>query len=422
MKNEKAKTPARKAATEKKRPAPVGGTSGEPVAADNGKRTRPTFVPDAIFEELTGEELKDYFEPSPCLYDCACLHLAEESAFAYKHGDNDLLSRDGVADALAFIENPYNANPFKDRDGGGHYPEMLEEWREDCQDELATLAAFRYIQTDDDKLLRRLDFLRWFDTSGKPDKETMEMRAAFLERHTKRGNAIRYLMRARGDGKSDFDKQVDRFIDGLFEPRTVAPPPTEVHAEWLNARFAQAGAPLAKWLQIAVLPDYAERLADIRKQIADNYGIFPAPFIADLSYDSGCVIIQPATDIIADLLYIARDMTRRKGAGANGCAPVAADVARRKHAGHNGGISQAAFGAMLIHYGGKCHGDRYSKRTVQGWDAKPDTRPNAGGKDYTPELRNDPTAARIWAMDFNREREAKYNMEKAGIGKFQTRG
>lgn len=92
-----------------------------------------------------------------------------------------------------------------------------------------------------------------------------------------------------------------------------------------------------------------------------------------------------------------------------------APAPKQKPAGHEGGMSQADFAALLIHYGGKYDGKRYTARQIKTWDSKPEKRPTANGRKYTPELRRDILAARIWAKDFNRERENAYKARNARV-------
>ena len=89
-----------------------------------------------------------------------------------------------------------------------------------------------------------------------------------------------------------------------------------------------------------------------------------------------------------------------------------------KPAGRGKGISQADFAALLKHYGGRLDGKAYKVRAIKVWDAHPEKRPMAGGVIYSPELRNDPIAARKWAMDFNAESQARWNARKSGLRRF----
>ena len=88
---------------------------------------------------------------------------------------------------------------------------------------------------------------------------------------------------------------------------------------------------------------------------------------------------------------------------------------KKQNAGHCGGISQPDFAALLIHYGGKKHGERYTARTVKGWESGETEAPTAGGVKYSADLRRDAIKARVWANNFNTENENAYKARKARV-------
>lgn len=92
---------------------------------------------------------------------------------------------------------------------------------------------------------------------------------------------------------------------------------------------------------------------------------------------------------------------------------------KEKPAGHNKGFSQADFAALLKHYGGRFDGMPYKKRAIKEWDANPKKRPMAGGVRYSPDLRRDIVAARVWADNFNREKQAALNARARGLGRIR---
>ena len=88
---------------------------------------------------------------------------------------------------------------------------------------------------------------------------------------------------------------------------------------------------------------------------------------------------------------------------------------KKQNAGHCGGISQPDFAALLIHYGGKKNGERYTARTVKWWESGETEAPTAGGVKYSADLRRDAIKARVWANNFNTENENAYKARKARV-------
>lgn len=425
------------------------------------KCPRPVWVDDRDAAELPN------FEPSPALYNCACAFLWDEAQRAFADGDNTLLSRAGVADAIEFITNPCNAGT-----GAAAYAEMLEDWRRAMKAEAAQAEArktAKMINAD----LPRIDFWRKFEPDADRDADAMEFRRVFLIR--RRGGLLRLMQKMKEQGDvATCDAMTDAFIFPAID--TANPEPEHVRAYWLNSCFSMAGEELARWLSVAALPNYEKQLAELRGRIADNFGVFPAPFEC-VEDDSGdlcaprnvirlCAKIHEQTgnakkakeardalkkipvrryvrldgDELQTLLYIARAQARQVANGGGRSKQGAANPSgnagevvintpvvklkagkvetsaqKEKPAGRANGISQADFAALLKHYGGRFDGEPYKVRAIKEWDANPKRRPMAGGVVYSPELRNDPIAARKWAMDFNAESQRRWNARKSGL-------
>lgn len=425
------------------------------------KCPRPVWVDDRDAAELPN------FEPSPALYNCACAFLWDEAQRAFADGDNTLLARAGVADAIEFITNPCNAGT-----GKAAYAEMLEDWRRAMKTEAAQAEArktAKMINAD----LPRIDFWRKFEPDADRDADAMEFRRVFLIR--RRGGLLRLMQKMKEQGDvATCDAMTDAFIFPAID--TANPEPEHVRAYWLNSCFSMAGEELARWLSVAALPNYEKQLAELRGRIADNFGVFPAPFEC-VEDDSGdlcaprnvirlCAKIHEQTgnakkakeardalkkipvrryvrldgDELQTLLYIARAQARQVANGGGRSKQGAANPSgnagevvintpvvklkagkvetsaqKEKPAGRANGISQADFAALLKHYGGRFDGEPYKVRAIKEWDANPKRRPMAGGVVYSPELRNDPIAARKWAMDFNAESQRRWNARKSGL-------
>ena len=78
-------------------------------------------------------------------------------------------------------------------------------------------------------------------------------------------------------------------------------------------------------------------------------------------------------------------------------------------------ISQKRVAELLKHYGGKKHGEKYTARTVIGWERGKTEAPTAGGVKYSADLRRDAIKARVWANNFNTENENAYKARKARV-------
>ena len=430
------------------------------------KCPRPVWVDDRDAAELPN------FEPSPALYNCACAFLWDEAQRAFADGDNTLLSRAGVADAIEFITNPCNAGT-----GAAAYAEMLEDWRHSMKAEAAQAEArktAKMINAD----LPRIDFWRKFEPDADMDADAMEFRRFFLIR--RRGGLLRLMQKMKEQGDvATCDAMTDAFIFPAID--TANPEPEHVRAYWLNSRFSMAGEELARWLSVAALPNYEKQLAELRGRIADNFGVFPAPFEC-VEDDSGdlcaprnvialCAKIHEQTgnakkakeardalkkipvrryvrldgDELQTLLYIARAQARQVANGGERSKQGAANPSgnagevvintpvvklkagkvetsaqKETPAGYGKGFSQADFAALLKHYGGRFDGEPYKTRAIKEWDARPKTkRPIAGGVQYSPDLRRDIVAARLWADNFNREKQAAFNARARGFGRIR---
>ena len=181
------------------------------------KCPRPVWVDDRDAAELPN------FEPSPALYNCACAFLWDEAQRAFADGDNTLLARAGVADAIEFITNPCNAGT-----GKAAYAEMLEDWRRAMKAEAAQAEArkaAKMINAD----LPRIDFWRKFEPDADRDADAMEFRRVFLIR--RRGGLLRLMQKMKEQGDvATCDAMTDAFIFPAID--TANPEPEHVRAYW----------------------------------------------------------------------------------------------------------------------------------------------------------------------------------------------
>jgi len=231
-----------------------------------GKATspRPLWVEEADAEMLGGN-----FAPSLYLYYCACAFVWAEAQRAYSNGDNSLLARAGFADALEFIANPQNAGNDK-----ADYSEMLEDYRRSM--ELKKLQAEYYkpakmINAE----LPRIAFWQKFEADKDRDADAMKFRREFLTERW--GGLLRFMLEIKESNADIYNALTDRLI--FPKADTAAnPDPATVRAFWLNNTFSDAGAELARWLSVAQLPNHEKELAALRERIAENFGVFPAPF------------------------------------------------------------------------------------------------------------------------------------------------
>ena len=444
-----------------------------------GKATspRPLWVEEADAEMLGGN-----FAPSLYMYYCACAFVWAEAQRAYSNGDNSLLARAGFADALEFIANPQNAGNDK-----ADYSEMLEDYRRSM--ELKKLQAEYYkpakmINAE----LPRIAFWQKFEADKDRDADAMKFRREFLTERW--GGLLRFMLEIKESNADIYNALTDRLI--FPKADTAAnPDPATVRAFWLNNTFSDAGAELARWLSVAQLPNHEKELAALRERIAENFGVFPAPFeCADADGGDICApryviemcatiheksgnaekareardalknlpparrYVRLASDELKTLVFIGRAQARQqeenetaqarqaveemqRAQGANGGAAnpsgtadgqtvintphieiraekVETPAPKEKPAGRGKGLSRPKF-AALLHYP---NGRNYTAGAIKKWDNNPKVRPTAGGVTYSPELRNDPIAARIWADNFNREKQAAASARKAGLRRY----
>ena len=376
----------------------AGQATGTPDAA---KCPRPVFV-----HETDAEEMPD-FNPSPRLYTCACAFVFDNAVAAFENGDNDLLSRDGVAVALRFLSCPENAGT-----DAAAVAEMMEDWREE---RAARLRAFKKFDGEGEaaRILRRAWVWGVFDETKTPDAQTMRERVYFL-RSPQAADLIRLV---RGLEKSDID-YYNRMTDAIIYGRTDGgePPRARMIADWLNDRFSTVGEELARWVSVAALPDYAESLAEIKKRIADNYGVFPAPFgVVDGMTGER---VEMARDELAKLCYIAFAIKRDKERAAtekrakairrglerahesartvervyimpSAANPSGAPV--KQKAGRNvGKISGAAMAGLM----GR------SLSIIRKWEAGKAKPPVVDGKTYTKDIRENGAGAFVYAARY----------------------
>ena len=315
------------------------------------------------------------FEPSPTLYNCACAFIWDETQRAYFSGDYSLLARAGFADALEFIANPLNAGT----DAAAH-SEMLEDYRRSMEAKKARADYYKPAKMINANL-PRVEFWRKFEAGADKDDDAMEFRRVFLI--DRWGGLLRLMPKIRDMGDLDtYNKLTDALIFPAIDT-AENPEPARVRAHWLNHCFSMAGAELARWLSVARLPDFEKQLAELRERIADNFGVFPAPFEyvdadgADVCAPRNVIAlaakihehngnaekareardalakiparyyVRRASDELEILLHIARAQARQMSGGeigtganpsgtANGCAQGAA-ADRKPDAGANGG-------------------------------------------------------------------------------------
>ena len=230
--------------------------------AGSGEYPRPVWVDDGSAAEMPN------FAPSPSLYFCACSFVWAEARNAYLNGDYSLLARAGIADALEFIINPNNAGT-----DGAAYSEMLDDWRLFMSAKNARAENYRIasmISAD----IPRIDFWRNFDADADRDADALGFRRKILtERH---GELLRLALKLKENGELDlYNALTDSFFSNID---TANPEPARVRAYWLNDAFSLAGEEMARWLSVATLPNYEKQIAELRARIAENFGVFPAPF------------------------------------------------------------------------------------------------------------------------------------------------
>ena len=265
----KKRSPKKTASEKANRAAPVGnGETANPSGGRSGaaqvKRPRPVWVDDTDAAEMPN------FEPSPTLYNCACAFIWDETQRAYFSGDYSLLARAGFADALEFIANPLNAGT----DAAAH-SEMLEDYRRSMEAKKARADYYKPAKMINANL-PRVEFWRKFEAGADKDDDAMEFRRVFLI--DRWGGLLRLMPKIRDMGDLDtYNKLTDALIFPAIDT-AKNPEPARVRAHWLNHCFSMAGAELARWLSVARLPNFEKQLAELRERIADNFGVFPAPF------------------------------------------------------------------------------------------------------------------------------------------------
>lgn len=290
--------------TDKPKTKRAGTTRGARTAqgAANGcaKRARPVWV-----HESDAEEITDFEKPSPLLFSSACAFIWDAAEMAYRNGDNAFLSREGVADALEFIAHGGIIGGGL-CDAVGSYDYMLEDWIISQENKKRAAARYEGLNATAQKLYR-LQFWGWFDETKNADKETQEKRQYYLGGSASMGELLKNLKRYFYDDPKTadldyFDKMTDAIIRGYC--KTEKPNPAIVRANWLNSQFSMAGESLARWFKIAALPEY-NAVAEVREMIADNFGVFPAPFT-----DTEIGDVDLKTDALEKLIYIARATAR----------------------------------------------------------------------------------------------------------------
>ena len=393
--------------TGKKKANRASGAQGKPDTAQTAKpsggivknsgaplgRKIPVWVDESEWEDFNGN-----FDPSPLLYTSACAFIWAETHCAINGGDNDLLSRDGIADALGFISSPYNAESTKE-----DFNSIFEDWK------IGRENHFKYVEkarnlTEAQKVIRRVQFFSWIDKTKKPDCEAMLFRRLLLSHDPYKAGLLGTIKELNGVAKSKEDKQfVNKLVDGVFEGICEALPldltqkgkaasdcnesqiemskivkmTNRVRAEWLNGVFAQTGELLAEWINAAVVEGYRKEIGELRERIADNYGIFPAPF----GYSESSVEIENYE--LRKLFFLSRAMSQ----------PIEKENNKGK------GITIAAFAKMM----------GVNPRTVRNWLSGNTTPPTVMGVKFTRDILKDRAQAVMFAFNYRREIELNKN-------------
>lgn len=249
--------------------------------AGSGEYPRPVWVDDGSAAEMPN------FAPSPSLYFCACSFVWAEARNAYLNGDYSLLARAGIADALEFIINPNNAGT-----DGAAYSEMLDDWRLFMSAKNARAKTYK-IASGISADIPRVDFWRKFDADADRDADALDFRRELLTERC--GELLRLALKLKANGELDlFNGITDSFLFPNID--TANPEPARVRAYWLNDAFSLAGAEMARWLSVATLPNYEKQIAELRARIAENFGVFPAPF--ECATDGAGDICTPRTVIL----------------------------------------------------------------------------------------------------------------------------
>ena len=370
---------------------PSGGivkNSGAPLG-----RKIPVWVHESDLEDLAGN-----FNPSPLLYTSACAFIWDEAQNAIYNGDNDLLSRAGMAEALGFVAWPYNAESTSE-----DLKRIFEDWKIGRDNHFKFVEKERNL-TEEQKVIRRLQFFTWIDKTKKPDYEAMLFRRLHLAYDPYKAGLFSTIKELNGIAKGEKDRQfINKLVDGVFEGMSGVLPmeistnektasgcneskidiskietiANKVRAEWLNETFAQAGECLAEWINAAVVEDYRKEIDELRERIADNYGIFPAPF----GHNATEVVIENFE--LRKLFFLSRAMSQ----------PI------EKENDNGKGITITAFAKLM----------NVSPRTVRNWLSGRTTPPGVMGVKFTRDILKDRARAVMFAYNYRREIELNKN-------------
>ena len=206
-----------------------------------------------------------------------------------------------------------------------------------------------------------------------------------------------------------------KYID---DPKEIRARKTDYIIEWNTRDFRRT---FGQWLYFSRTETISDLAGELRRKCSakewqnDRQEVINN-FVA-VSRLREIAFIANAESRRAKLAQGANPSARDTANPSESVAPVANKSARRRV-----GMSQAAFSALLKHYGGKCHGERYSPRIVQGWELwertggrKGTEPPTAGGVKYCAALRDKESAALNWAGNFNIENENAYKARNARI-------
>lgn len=352
----------------------------------------PVFVDDSAAAQF------DNFEPCPRLYECAAEFIAGTAEKAFLEGDNDYLIREGIAETLEFLADEKNAGA-----GAAVNDLILSEIK--IENEMRARDFKKFSRANEAiRKTRRAAFWRIFDATG--DNETIKTRAAFLA-SPKFGELLTLAREAAKTDNSLFDSITDGLI--FFGCNEKLPNPARARATWLNRTFLLAGEYLAQWLNIAAASGYNAQLSEIKKSIADNFGVFPAPF----SYEStaGGEYVYLARNELKKLVYIARALRREK-------QPEPQPQKDKSE------ISQENFANLLFHWKGEKRGKPYDSRSVINWEQSPEQKRKFVIKEngekwyYSADIRQNRKTAENWARLFNEQNANIIFCKTNGLGKY----
>ena len=352
------------------------------------------FLENWLLEETEAETIK---AGTPEFYRLACRFIEATAVKAFNAGDNSLLARAGFAEALKVVSDDAYAGsgglffPEFHKDA---YAEILEEWRDIFG--IKKINRFAELWRGNPELARDL-FWQTFDTDADGDTDAADFRQVFLT--TMRGGKLRTFRKQAARRADLYNEITDDLIFSDMRD-TANDDPARVFVDWLNWTFFPAGMSLAQWLKVANIPAYERQLADLRAAIADNFGVFPAPF--ECATDNcGNAVIRFSGRELETLSFIALSLRTE-----------AKPAKSRK------GIQKT-----LVTIEEAANRLNKSRQTIHNWLTSPNP-PKVGIDEYfTRDLLKSPIAFYAWAKRYDeetkREEEAKKprNAEKAATGR-----